>query len=131
MKVGMVDEHRGVWPIRMMCAVLGLSANGYYAWRARPENSRAAANRTLLNDIRDIHATAAGRTARRACTPSYAATAAELDGPGSSGSCAEQAFVAWLLCRNDRGQLAASMAILSPRTGSAAPSRPRPPARSG
>ena len=26
MKFGFVDEHRKVWPVRMMCAVLGLSA---------------------------------------------------------------------------------------------------------
>jgi hypothetical protein len=31
MKFGFVDEHRKVWPVRIMCAVLGLSASGYYA----------------------------------------------------------------------------------------------------
>lgn len=43
-----------------MCAVLGLSASGYYAWRARPESRRAAANRALLDDIRLIHAESSG-----------------------------------------------------------------------
>ena len=56
MKFGFVDEHRAVWPVRVMCAVLGLSASGYYAWRSRPESARAAANRALLDDIRRIHA---------------------------------------------------------------------------
>ncbi|MEW6122909.1 MAG: hypothetical protein AB1698_09875 [Pseudomonadota bacterium] len=26
MKFGFVDEHRAVWPVRVMCAALGLSA---------------------------------------------------------------------------------------------------------
>ena len=60
MKFGFVDEHRGVWPVRMMCRVLGLSASGYYAWRVRPESRRAAANRALIEDIRLIHAESCG-----------------------------------------------------------------------
>lgn len=60
MKFGFVDEHRAVWPVRVMCSVLGLSASGYYAWRARPESQRAAANRALLDDIRPIHAESSG-----------------------------------------------------------------------
>lgn len=60
MKFGFVDEHRKVWPVRLMCAVLGLSASGYYAWRGRPESRRAAANRALLDDIRLIHAESSG-----------------------------------------------------------------------
>ena len=43
-----------------MCAALGLSVSGYYAWRARPESRRAAANRALLDDIRLIHAESSG-----------------------------------------------------------------------
>jgi putative transposase len=60
MKFGFVDEHRSVWPVRVMCAVLGLSASGYYAWRSRPESPRATANRALLDDIRLIHAESSG-----------------------------------------------------------------------
>ena len=60
MKFGFVDEHRKVWPVRVMCAVLGLSASGYYAWRVRPESPRAAANRALLDDIRLIQAESSG-----------------------------------------------------------------------
>ena len=60
MKFGFVDEHRGAWPVRMMCRVLGLSASGYYAWRVRPESQRAAANRALTEDIRLIHAESFG-----------------------------------------------------------------------
>jgi transposase InsO family protein len=60
MKFGFVDEHRAVWPVRVMCAALGLSASGYYAWRARPESLRAQANRALTDDIRLIHAESSG-----------------------------------------------------------------------
>ena len=60
MKFGFVDEHRKVWPVRMMCAVLGLSASGYYAWRTRPQSRRSAANEALLGDIRLIHAESSG-----------------------------------------------------------------------
>jgi len=59
-KFGFVDEHRAVWPVSVMCKVLGLSASGYHAWRARPERPRAAANRALLGDIRLIHAESSG-----------------------------------------------------------------------
>ena len=60
MKFGFVDEHRGIWPVRMMCAVLGLSASGYYAWRTRPVSRRVTANEALLEDIRLIHAESCG-----------------------------------------------------------------------
>lgn len=60
MKFGFVDEHRQVWPVRVMCAVLGLSASGYYAWRGRPESPRSVANRELTEDIRLIHAESSG-----------------------------------------------------------------------
>lgn len=55
-----VDEHSGVWPIRMICRVLGVSPSGYYAWRRRPESGRACANRALLSDIRAVHAESGG-----------------------------------------------------------------------
>ena len=60
MKFGFVDEHRRLWPVRAMCAALGLSVSGYYAWRSRAESRRAADNRALLEDIRRIHADSNG-----------------------------------------------------------------------
>ena len=60
MTFGFVDEHRDVWPVRVMCEALGLSSSGYYAWRARPESSRAQTNRALTDDIRLIHAQSSG-----------------------------------------------------------------------
>ena len=29
MKFGFVDEHRHLWPVRVMCTTLGLSVSGY------------------------------------------------------------------------------------------------------
>jgi transposase InsO family protein len=43
-----------------MCGVLGVSASGYYAWRARGESPRAKANCALLGTIRAIHAESGG-----------------------------------------------------------------------
>ena len=60
MKFGFVDEHRSVWPVRVMCATLGLSPSGYYAWRSRPESERAGSNRALLEEIRRVHAESSG-----------------------------------------------------------------------
>jgi hypothetical protein len=60
MEFGFVDEHRTVWPVRVMCAALGLSASGYDAWRIRPQGRRSAANEALLGDIRLIHAESSG-----------------------------------------------------------------------
>jgi putative transposase len=60
MKFAFVDEHRGHWPVRLMCGVLGVSVSGYYAWRSRPESSRSAENRALLRTIRLVHAESGG-----------------------------------------------------------------------
>ena len=60
MSFGFVDEHRHTWPVRTICAVLGVSASGYYAWRRRPESQRSVENRALLDDIRCAHAESGG-----------------------------------------------------------------------
>jgi putative transposase len=55
MRFNFVQQHRGTWPIRTMCRVLGISSSGYYAWASRTESKRTVANRQLLDDIRRIH----------------------------------------------------------------------------
>jgi putative transposase len=60
MKFGFVDEHRQVWPVRVMCRVLRISPSGYYAWRSRPESRRTVENRVLLGAIRRLHAESGG-----------------------------------------------------------------------
>ena len=83
MKFGFVDEHRNVWPVRVMCAALGLSVSGYYAWRSRPESQRACHNRALLEDIRLIHAESSGTYGSpRECMPRCAVASVAA---GSSG----------------------------------------------
>ena len=49
-------EHR----VATVCRVLGVSASGYYAWHHRPPSARAQADRTLIEQIRTIHARSRG-----------------------------------------------------------------------
>lgn len=50
-----IEDHRDTYPVRLMCAVLEVSAAGYYAWRERPVSARAASNSALLAEIRQVH----------------------------------------------------------------------------
>ena len=61
MRFGFVEQHARTWPVRLMCRVLGVSTSGYYGWRSRPESTRSATNRQLLEDVRRIHAGHHGR----------------------------------------------------------------------
>ena len=56
MRFRQIEDHREVWPVRVMCAALSVSPSGYYAWRSRPQSPRRIANRALLDDIRRVHA---------------------------------------------------------------------------
>jgi putative transposase len=56
MRFRFIEDHRDVFLVRLMCAVLDVSASGYYAWRQRPESGRAAADRELLTEVRRVHA---------------------------------------------------------------------------
>lgn len=55
MKFYFIQENCVTWPVRVMCAVLSISASGYYAWLKRAESKRILANRQLLEEIRRIH----------------------------------------------------------------------------
>ena len=55
-----MTRHSAAYPIRMMCRLLRVSANGYYAWQQRPESQRHRQNRKLLAEIRTIHAKSTG-----------------------------------------------------------------------
>src|SRR5436305_11173493 len=56
MRFRLIEDHQGVWPVRVMCDALSVSPSGYYAWRSRPDSLRKIANRDLLADIRRVHA---------------------------------------------------------------------------
>jgi transposase InsO family protein len=61
MRFRLIEDHRDVWPVRVMCEALGVSPSGFYAWRSRPESPRKIARRELLSDIRRVHADHRGR----------------------------------------------------------------------
>jgi putative transposase len=50
-----IHEHRGQWPVRLMCRLLRVSPGGYYTWRGRPASARAERHGALVVAIRAIH----------------------------------------------------------------------------
>ena len=50
-----IEDHREVYPVRLMCDVLEVSPAGYYAWHTRPVSERHTANAALLTEIRQVH----------------------------------------------------------------------------
>jgi putative transposase len=61
MRFRFIEDCRVDYPVTIMCDVLGVSPAGYYAWRARPESRRSAANRELVDDIERVHRDTSGR----------------------------------------------------------------------
>ncbi len=49
-----------MYPVTMMCRLLGVSTGGFYAWDGRPPSARAIADAALLEWIRDIHLASGG-----------------------------------------------------------------------
>ena len=56
MKFAYIARHRPVWPTRMMCRLLAVSASGFYEWLGRPPSARSLANARLLVHIRESFA---------------------------------------------------------------------------
>ena len=56
-----IEDHRDAYPVRVLCTVLEVSPAGYYAWRARPQSLRSAANGELVAAIRRVHRDSGGR----------------------------------------------------------------------
>ncbi|WP_390835500.1 IS3 family transposase [Tautonia plasticadhaerens] len=55
MRYGFVEDHRGRWPVRLMCRVLRVSPGGYYDWRGRPASGRTQQREALVASIKAIH----------------------------------------------------------------------------
>jgi hypothetical protein len=47
-----------------MCGLYGVSASGFYTWRARPQSRRAEEDERLVGEIRDAHVRSRNRTSR-------------------------------------------------------------------
>src|ERR1700726_2949278 len=61
MRFRLIEDQREMFPVRVMCDVMGVSPAGYYAWRGQPESPGKAANRALLTGIQRVHAAHRGR----------------------------------------------------------------------
>ena len=55
-----MSDHQAMYPVRVMCRLLGLSPSGYYAWRTREPSRRARENEALSAEIVEIHAMSGG-----------------------------------------------------------------------
>lgn len=56
-----IHDHVADFPVQVMCAVLGVSRGGYYAWASRAESARAADDRVLAAEIQAAHEASRGR----------------------------------------------------------------------
>jgi putative transposase len=56
MRFRLIEDHRSVYPVRVIGDALSVSPSGFYAGRSQPESPRKIANRELLVDIRRVDA---------------------------------------------------------------------------
>mgnify|MGYP000097146773 FL=1 len=55
MRYDFIEQHRSIWPVRVMCRVLQASPDGYYQWRNGKASKRKQADLELLPEIRQVH----------------------------------------------------------------------------
>ena len=67
-----VEDHRHLWPVRLLCETLEVSPAGYYAWRGRPASAREQRSDALLVEIEAIHEEVKGRAMGAAASASFA-----------------------------------------------------------
>ncbi len=51
-----IEQNKEVWPVAVMCNALGVSPQGFYAWRQRPTSAQQQRRDALLVHIRAAHA---------------------------------------------------------------------------
>jgi transposase InsO family protein len=51
-----IEQHKEVWPVTLLCDILGVSSQGFYAWRCRPASEQQQRRDALLVEIRAVHA---------------------------------------------------------------------------
>lgn len=55
-----VEQEKVRYPVRILCAALGVSPSGYYAWRSRGPSARERSDAELTAEIRRCHARSRG-----------------------------------------------------------------------
>ena len=55
MKYVFMRDHRGAFPVDLMCRSLGVGSSGFYAWQKRPESPRLRDNLRLLTEIKAVY----------------------------------------------------------------------------
>jgi hypothetical protein len=50
-----IQDHARTHRVTRLCAALGVSRSGYYAWRQRPPSARREADQRLLPVLRRLH----------------------------------------------------------------------------
>ncbi len=55
-----VEQEKVRYPVRILCAALGVSPSGYYAWRSRGPSARERSDAALAERIRRFHARSRG-----------------------------------------------------------------------
>ena len=61
MTFAFIDDHKEVWPVRLMCDTLEVSKAGYYSWCERPPSFAEQRRDALVVLIRAVHCDVKGR----------------------------------------------------------------------